>query len=217
MISDTVLTRRGLLAGCAVVGSAMVMCGSIAVGGASADESSDPAVQYGFLSDMGRCVGCKNCVRACREANGLTEDTLDRRRVETYYNSRNEKVYLSTSCMHCADPNCMRVCPAGAISKGAAGIVSVDPEKCIGCKYCYQACPYGVPRYNSKSMDKCDCCLGAGVVPGEEPNCVQACKFGALEYGPLDELRARAEKRGRQVRLAGQEGNPSCLIVGEVA
>ncbi|MEI3230849.1 MAG: 4Fe-4S dicluster domain-containing protein [Gordonibacter pamelaeae] len=59
--------------------------------------------------------------------------------------------------------SCLKVRPAGAISKDATGIVKVDPDVCIGCKYCFQACPYEVPRYNSVSMDKCDCCQGAGV------------------------------------------------------
>ena len=74
----------------------------------------------------------------------------------------------------------MRVCPAGAISKDAHGIVKVNPDVCIGCKYCFQACPYEVPKYNSVSMDKCDCCQGSGVAIGEDPYCVRACKFGAL-------------------------------------
>lgn len=221
MISEKLLSRRSFAQGCAAVGAAAAMgvlggCAAPARAeeGSSTDGASLP--QYGFLADMGRCVGCKNCVRACREANGLGDGAPDRRRVETYSNSRGEKVYLSTSCMHCADPNCARVCPAGAITKGDAGIVAVDEAKCIGCKYCFQACPYGVPRYDDEAMDKCDCCLDAGVVPGEEPNCVRACKFGALEYGPLDELRERAEKRQRTVRPAGEAGAPSCLIVGEV-
>ena len=117
--------------------------------------------------------------------------------------------------MHCADPNCLRVCPAGAISKGEAGIVSVDPDRCIGCKYCFQACPYGVPKYNGVSMDKCDCCLGSGVAPGDTPHCVSACGFGALTYGAMEELQAEATRRHAEAAPVGEECGPSCLLVTE--
>ena len=93
----------------------------------------------------------------------------------------------------------MRVCPAGAISKDAHGIVKVNPDVCIGCKYCFQACPYEVPKYNSVSMDKCDCCLSAGIELGEKPYCVRACKFRALNYGTLEELMAGSGGRAKQI------------------
>ena len=106
----------------------------------------------------------------------------------------------------------MKVCPAGAISKDEHGVVKVDPDLCIGCKYCYQACPYEVPQYNSVSMDKCDCCQKAGVALGEEdPYCVRACKFGALKFGPLDELLEATN--GSAVPIA-ELNDPSCLVLG---
>ena len=104
----------------------------------------------------------------------------------------------------------MKVCPAGAISKDAHGIVKVNPDVCIGCKYCFQACPYEVPKYNSVSMDKCDCCLGAGVPLGEKPHCVSACKLGALSYGKIDDLMAQTNGKAR--RIDGPTG-PSYLLV----
>lgn len=106
----------------------------------------------------------------------------------------------------------MKVCPAGAISKDEHGVVKVDPDRCIGCKYCFQACPYEVPKYNSVSMDKCDCCQKAGVRIGEEdPYCVRACKFGALKFGPLDELLEATN--GSAVPIA-ELNDPSCLVLG---
>lgn len=105
----------------------------------------------------------------------------------------------------------MRVCPAGAISKDAHGIVKVNPDECIGCKYCFQACPYEVPKYNSVSMDKCDCCQGSGVAIGEDPYCVRACKFGALQFGPLDEL---MELTNHSAVPVAQANGPSCLVLG---
>lgn len=213
------LSRRGFLKGSACAYAALAVGGVAAVAAsgeatrAFAEEEEAPFLseQYGFMVDMDRCVGCKKCVEACRKANHLAETgTPDRRTVREVRDSRGQKAYISTSCMHCGDPNCMRVCPAGAISKGSAGIVSVDSNACIGCKYCFEACPYEVPRYDSNGMDKCDCCLGAGVTPGDEPYCARACKFGALKFGQLSEL--VREAKGRAVRIS-DKGHPSVLVV----
>lgn len=213
-MGDHVLTRRAFAHGCALLGGIAAL-GAVSgcVSSASAADG-EPLSQCGFLVDMGKCVGCGKCAVACRQYNHLSPDTPDRRTIATFENARQENVYVSTSCMHCDDPNCMRVCPAGAISKGDAGIVSVDKDKCIGCKYCYQACPYGVPNYNSEAMDKCDCCLGAGIAPGDTPYCAQACMFGALKYGPIEELKESA--RGKAVPVGDQCG-PNCYLIGEVS
>ena len=72
---------------------------------------------------------CELCVEACRRENHLSDDTPDRRRISLYVNAKGENVTLSTSCMHCAEPSCLQVCPAGAITKGEAGIVAVDQER----------------------------------------------------------------------------------------
>lgn len=211
------ITRRELLQTSAALGASVLVVGGAAVATDKAyaqnkkQQEKNQSVQYGFLVGVTKCVGCERCIEACRRENHLTDDTPDRRRVSRFDNEKGKHFYISVSCMHCADPSCMKVCPAGAISKGDGGVVRVDPKKCIGCKYCFQACPYEVPRYNSKAMDKCDCCMGSGVALGEEPYCVQACKFGALSYGPLDEL--QESFHGEPVPIA-QENNPSCLIIG---
>lgn len=214
------ITRRTMLQGGAALGAAVLLVGGASASGSRAyaeDPVSEPSgsvpdgVQYGFLVDMTKCVNCELCVGACRAMNELSDDTPDRRRISMYVDRKGRELTLSTSCMHCGEPSCLRVCPAGAISKGDAGIVSVDQERCIGCKYCFQACPYEVPRYNSVAMDKCDCCLGAGVPAGETPHCVRACKFDALRYGPLDELMAQANDAAVPI---AQANDPSCLLLG---
>lgn len=182
-------------------------------GQAEGGSASVAGIQYGFLVDISKCVDCEKCVAACREANGIQEGQPDRRHIQHFTDSRGQDVTVSTSCMHCAEPSCLRVCPAGAIVKGDAGIVSVNKNDCIGCKYCYEACPYDVPRYTSEGMDKCDCCLGAGVAPGDVPNCVRACIFGALEYGPIEELKAKAP----DAVLVAEINNPSCLICNSIS
>ena len=149
------MSRRTLLQASAALGaSALVIGGAVAPGAmacadGAATEGGPGSTQYGFLVDLTKCVNCELCVEACRRENHLSDDTPDRRRISLYVNAKGENVTLSTSCMHCAEPSCLQVCPAGAITKGEAGIVAVDQERCIGCKYCYQACPYEVPRYNS--------------------------------------------------------------------
>lgn len=215
------VSRRTLLKGAAIVGASACIIGGAELSGQPAHAADAPRInggvadgadankQYGFLIKIENCIACEKCVAACREHNKLTVDTPDRRRVTMYPDGKGSLVSLSTSCMHCADPNCVRVCPAGAISKAECGIVSVDQTKCIGCKYCYEACPYGVPRYNSKGMDKCDCCQTAGLPAGSTPYCVQACLFDALKWGAVEEL---AAENPNAVRI-GQAGTPSCLII----
>lgn len=216
MQNDLTLTRRGLVKGGIAIGSCLIFGGTVAAVSAGTAQAEDAGslknVQYGFLVDLNKCVGCQNCVAACRHFNNLSEDTPNRRTVSSYTNSRGTEVYASTSCMHCAEPSCERVCPAGAISKGDAGIVSTDKDRCIGCKYCFQACPYGVPHYNSVAMDKCDCCLDAGIAPGETPYCVQNCKFNALRYGAMEELEEFARETAVPI---GEPNGPSCLVIGE--
>lgn len=169
--------------------------------GQAAEATSGTARQYGFLMDTANCVNCGNCATACRNYNDIPEGTAGRRKVVAYEPKKGERAYVSTSCMHCEDPSCETVCPAGAISKGEGGVVTVDKKRCIGCKYCHQACPYGVPHYDEEGMDKCDCCLGSGVKLGDTPHCVDACHYDALHYGPVDDLVAAYGDRAK--RIAG--------------
>ncbi|MEC4273685.1 4Fe-4S dicluster domain-containing protein [Adlercreutzia sp. R25] len=111
--------------------------------------------------------------------------------------------------MHCESPSCATVCPAAAISKGPGGIVTVDETRCIGCKYCYEACPFEAPRYDEVSMYKCDCCRSAGVQVGDTPYCVRACKTQALRYGQLNDLLELSE---RVQRIEGPT-KPSAALV----
>lgn len=99
---------------------------------------------------------------------------------------------LSVSCMHCEEPACMDVCPAKAISKRDDGIVEVDSDLCLGCHYCEWACPYGAPQFDSDegTMQKCDFCADE-IDAGRQPYCVAACVMRALDFGDIEELRAK--------------------------
>lgn len=148
------------------------------------------AGRVGFLVKPHNCLNCQACVEACRKFNKTPESRSARRHI-TKYEKDGEALFVSTSCMHCEEPACASVCPAGAIKKAEDGVVYVDKDRCIGCKYCYQACPFGVPTYSSAAMDKCDCCTLGGTRPGNAPRCAEACKFGALHFGTVDELLAQ--------------------------
>ena len=153
-------------------------------------ETGPYAGRVGFLVKPHNCLNCQACVEACRKFNKTPESRPARRHI-TKYEKDGEALFVSTSCMHCEEPACASVCPAGAIKKAEDGVVYVDKDRCIGCKYCDQACPFGVPTYSSAAMDKCDCCTLGGTRPGNAPRCAEACKFGALHFGTVDELLAQ--------------------------
>lgn len=227
MQENLMIGRRELVRGAAIAGATALVGFAGAQASAFANEATEkaaasvavqkpqsgarPDAQYGFLVRTDRCVDCESCVAACREANHTPEGVKARRKVERYRKANGEEVYISSSCMHCENPACAQVCPAGAISKDEGGIVKVDHDLCIGCKYCYQACPFGVPRYVAGiGMDKCDCCQEAGVALGGTPNCVNACKFRALYYGPIDELQHAFGDRAKAIECST---GPSMLVI----
>lgn len=216
MTHSTPLTRRAILAGGA---AGVVACASASLCSQGFADESDKTtekdiavnnpqnVQFGFLVRPANCQGCGDCVVACREGNELPQSVADRRWVTSVPKNRGT-LHASTSCMHCAEPQCAAVCPAGAISKGVGGIVSVDKARCIGCRYCRQACPYDVPTYSEAGMDKCDYCLSSGIPLGDDPWCVRACIFGALYHGTMEQLVHDAP----DAYLIAAAGGPSCLI-----
>ena len=156
--------------------------------------------QYGFFIDISKCTGCKTCQVACKDMNNL-EVGRNFRRVSEYAGGTWKEVhgawqqdvfayYVSISCNHCAKPACVEVCPKGALAKRADnGLVLIDQEKCIGCRDCEDACPYGAPQYNraSRRMTKCDGCQDR-LAAGGQPSCVDACPQRAIEFGEIGEL-----------------------------
>jgi formate dehydrogenase iron-sulfur subunit len=107
----------------------------------------------------------------------------------TLEDGETRNVFMRHSCTHCG--LCVEVCPSGAIVKRDDGIVTMNPDKCIGCHYCYQACPFDIPRYRiegvDKAMQKCIMCFDR-VDEGKEPACVQACPMDALTFGDYEDM-----------------------------
>jgi len=107
--------------------------------------------------------------------------------------------FVKRQCMHCVDPACVSVCPVAALTKDATtGVVGYDKEKCIGCRYCMLACPFGIPKYTWDSNDprvvKCELCRHR-LQDGGYAACCESCPTGASLFGPVTELRKEAEKR----------------------
>lgn len=148
----------------------------------------------GFYFNQAACIGCRTCQIACKDKNDLEVGMLFRTVSTWEVGSYPEtKLYhLSATCNNCKEPACVGVCPTGAMHINVEdGTTQHDDEMCIGCQYCVKACPYQVPQYDEERniSRKCDSCLGLRN-NGEEPACVATCVMRALEFGPIDELRA---------------------------
>lgn len=137
----------------------------------------------GFLLDLNRCVGCGACVLACRIENQLPDHVSWRRILP--FNGRRRKegpsFHLSLACHHCETPPCATACPSGALEKGADGVVHLHAARCLGCRYCEMACPFGAPSFDHDEgvMTKCHLCAPR-TQEGREPACVQSCPTRAL-------------------------------------
>jgi formate dehydrogenase iron-sulfur subunit len=159
-----------------------------------------------ILTDTTKCIGCGQCVIACKQVNKLEDDMPRRWTLNDGLSSRNwtsvvvreGDKFVRKQCRHCIDPACMSVCPVGAFSKTADGAVVYDSTKCIGCRYCMMACPYGIPRYDWDKavpyVQKCNLCAPR-LAEGKQPGCTEACPTKATIFGDRDELLTEAKKR----------------------
>jgi len=189
-----------------------------------------PGVLFGYGLDLSRCIGCRRCVYACVEENNQSKDPqihwitvlrfktgekwVDLEESEKYYNPpevpEDEYFYMPVQCQQCENPPCVRACPTQATWKEPDGIVVVDYNWCIGCRYCMAACPYGARRFNWAApnrkpeelnpathylgnrpryrgvVEKCTFCIQrTRKDPGRYPACVEACPVGARKFGNL--------------------------------
>jgi len=161
------------------------------------------------LVDASRCVGCWWCYAACKHAHHLPETIQPDAENPPQLNSdvwttlgvaedSGRRLFAKRQCMHCESPACVAACPVGALQKTADGPVVYDEGKCIGCRYCMVACPFGVPNFEwddpTPWIRKCDFCADR-LAQGLEPACVAACPSGALKFGNREELIAEARAR----------------------
>jgi Fe-S-cluster-containing dehydrogenase component len=199
------IDRRSLLKGLAVAGA-----GAAATAATPAEASSAraeaPADAVGMLYDATLCIGCRACVTACKQANDLPGNLYDpppdlsgdTKNIIKIYEGDGETSYMKAQCMHCIDPACARACMIGSFKKREFGIITWNPDKCIGCRYCQVACPYGIPKFQwdtpTPKIVKCELCHHI-VTKGGQPACCESCPKGAVIYGDYRELKAEAQRR----------------------
>jgi formate dehydrogenase iron-sulfur subunit len=130
----------------------------------------------------------------------VTQKTIESNNGET------RDIYTRHSCTHCG--LCAQVCPSKALVQREDGIVTMDTSRCIGCFYCYQACPFDIPRYRvegeDRAMQKCTMCFGR-VDLGKEPICVRECPTGALSFGPLEDMALAGQTEAAGLVAAGYQ------------
>jgi formate dehydrogenase iron-sulfur subunit len=192
----------------------------------------------GILTDVTRCIGCEECVAACKKTNQTGKDRPWRwqRNVQDLSASRWTTIkrfsgdhYVRQQCRHCLEPACASACPVGALHKMEDGAVVYDSNVCMGCRYCMMACPFGIPRYLWSApvpyVRKCILCHDK-IADGEldQPACTSACPAEATIYGPRDALLEEARKRirdnpGRYIdKIWGEHevGGTSVLYISDI-
>ena len=191
---------------------------------AAASGYTDHPPRMGFFTDTSVCIGCKACEVACKEWNAVPEDGIELTGM-SYDNTGSlsastwrhvafieqiappgDSRWLMASdvCKHCTEAGCLDVCPTGALMRTEFGTVVVQDDVCNGCGYCVSACPFGVigRRETDGGAHKCTLCydrIGDGLTPA----CAKACPTESIQFGPLDELRERAQARLEELHEAG--------------
>ena len=177
--------------------------------------------KYGMLIDPSRCFNCKACMIACQAENavplGKHRNWIKESELRgTYPNLGLD--FEPNQCNHCDNPHCERVCPTGATYTSEDGIVLVDYEKCIGCRFCMLACPYNA-RYVDKErgvVDKCTYCLQR-IYQGREPACLETCPGKVRVFGDLNDPKSEISQliatRRTQVKLAEAGTKPRIYYI----
>ena len=221
------LATAGLTSTALIAGAKPVLAGTAHSGG-------NAGTRYGMLVDTTLCVGCRACVVACKQWNhnpvsplddvnkNNTIDTSPLLKADTFTNIRateikegtdSKWIYTKLQCMHCEYPACAVACIVGALVKTPNGPVTYDETKCIGCRYCMTACPFGIPNFEWEKtipwIRKCTFCASRQE-QGLQPACSGTCPTGALKFGLREDLIAEAKRR-----IAADPDNYENYVYGE--
>ena len=204
---------------------------------------AQPGVIFGYALDLSRCIGCRRCVYACVKENNQSRDPqiqwirvlemdkskgIDFEEANPYYDPEQvpdpDHFYLPVACQQCRTPQCTQVCPVGATWQEPDGIVVIDYDWCIGCRYCMAACPYGARHFNWAEphlpadelnpnthalgnrprprgvVEKCTFCIQR-VRAGRYPACVEICPVGARKFGNLLDKESEVSRILRDKRV----------------
>jgi len=221
--------RRAFLKACVAAGAAPLVSGMVVAQEPAAPAEGpryDPREHYyGMGVDVDKCIGCGRCADACKAENNVPRDShhfrtwveryVIREDGETDVDSPNGGIegfperggeggalrtfFVPKLCNHCANPPCVQVCPVGATFTTEDGVVLVDEDWCIGCRYCIQACPYGARFLHPTrhTAEKCTFCYHR-LVQGLMPACVEVCPTGARIFG---EVQRRSSPLARFMRF----------------
>lgn len=209
-------SRRAFLQNAASIPGFLLLGGRREAGASRLQVNPD---QYGVLVDTTRCVGCRNCEKACNEINEdlprkpaawfKDESLLFKKRrmdygaytvVNRYDRPAGGKPYFAKfQCMHCLYPACVSACIVGAFTRDPVGAVVYDAWKCIGCRYCMAACPFQVPAYEfgnvlTPQVRKCTFCFQQRMSAGKPPACVESCPMEVMTFGKRNDLIARGRE-----------------------
>ncbi|MGD2108471.1 MAG: 4Fe-4S dicluster domain-containing protein [Phycisphaerae bacterium] len=234
------LSRRGFFKTVGVAGVSGSALGTLAARADASAGPSAPANTLGVLVDIPKCIGCRRCEFACKEAAMLASEARgetkqaewfkpdpintfedrsvfagdDLRRpsphcytkISDFPNLRDPEkpVYVKANCLHCLDPACRSACLVGAFKQLEDGQVVYDAWKCMGCRYCMVACPFGIPTYEYEDLftpqvRKCTLCADEGNPNKDKvPACVKICPEEVMTYGRRDDLLALAHEKIQQ-------------------
>jgi Fe-S-cluster-containing dehydrogenase component len=206
----------------------VAVCGPLTSSAEASDGGYDASEHYyGMGIQVDKCIGCGRCVVACKEENDVPKEPFFFRTWVERYVIRNDRevevdspkgggegfppheegdvlraFFVPKLCNHCDNPPCVQVCPVGATFKTEDGVILVDSDYCIGCRYCIQACPYGA-RYldpRTDTADKCTFCYHR-ITKGLLPACVEVCPTGASIFGELKTLASPLRRLMRMSEL----------------
>ncbi len=221
-------------------GGTPVPLASIPPASAYAPPGAFPPEPLGFYTDTSVCIGCKACEVACKNWNGLSSrnggvntlsgDSYDNTRrldgqhwrhvkfIEQFSEDRTNGRWLMMSdvCKHCVQAGCLEVCPTGAIMRTEYDTVVIQADVCNGCRDCIGACPFGVIDINpvNNTAMKCTLCYDR-LHRGMEPACAQACPTASIQFGPIAELKQRAQARLEQLKSQPRpESRPEPRLYG---
>jgi len=182
-----------------------------------------------FICDAERCIECNSCTTACKNEHEVPCG-VNRRPLVTVNDGVPGERSISVACMHCTDAPCMAVCPVDCFYRTEDSIVLHDKDLCIGCGYCFYACPFGAPQFPQAGafglrgkMDKCTYCAGGPeedfsaeefrkygrnrIAEGKLPACAEMCSTKALLAGDHDAItkiyKTRVTTRGKGEEIWG--------------
>ena len=216
------INRRQLLKG--VLASGGAVTGALATSAMAEEHPAHPVAPpdaVGMLYDNTICTGCRACMTACSETNGLPPETLcpidpaistglwdvpadldskTKNIIKLYREpSSSQFAFVKRQCMHCLDPACVTGCPFGALKKNEWGAVTWNSSRCIGCRYCEVGCPFDVPKFQWNNWNpkvvKCEFCFDQRLKKNREPACTAVCPTQAVIFGKRSDLLAKAKVR----------------------